>query len=663
VFAEGLRERGHMTALDPSLKPAGGSRDSTGRVDRGTLASIRRDQPEVPPADPAPEEQAAADRVLARYVGFRRDQLLPLLHDVHVETGWFSLELTRYLSQQLGVPFADLYGVITFYALFKTAPAGRTVIRVCKGVPCYLHGAYELGLRLQELLGVGAEEPAGDGGMQWEWFACLGQCERAPAMMVGETAVGNVTPEVLERLAKNQPPESGGPRQSRRAGPRSSGPPPSGEVHSIDPAAQLLLGRCGVVDPTSIEDYEAHGGFAALRQSLEMGPDWVIEQLTKSELTGRGGAAFPTGRKWAAVRAASGSPKYVILNADESEPGTFSNRKLLEEDPFSSVESMIIAGLAVGSSQGYAYIRGEYALAASHLQAAIDSARLHGYLGTNVLGTGQAFEIEIRRGGGAYICGEETSLFASLEGLRGEPRSKPPFPVNVGVFGKPTLINNVETLVNVMPILLMGGDSFAALGDSPASESRDFTGTKLFCLSGHIARPGVYEAPGGITLRELLELGGGVPADRNLQAVLMGGAAGKFVPREHLDTPLTPSALGPLGLTIGPGAVIFFDDTVDMWEVTRLIAEFFAEESCGQCVPCRVGTKRQVEILHRFTMGHGRRDDVQLLQDVGAAMIDASICGLGQTAAWAVLSALEVLPGPDSAGETGRGVQRTPGDP
>jgi NADH-quinone oxidoreductase subunit F len=627
-----------MTTLEP-------------RVDRGARAAIRREQPEVPPADPTPEEQAAADQAIARYPEFRRDQLLPLLHDVHAETGWFSVELTRYLSQRLGVPFAELYGVISFYALFKTAPAARTVLRVCKGVPCYLHGAYELGLRLQELTGLEPGEPVADGDLQWEWFACLGQCDHAPAMLVAEEPVGNGTPEMLESIVSRVDRTDLG-RTSRRADPRSSGPPPVPapdeggrplgdrpyESNRVD--TYLLLARCGVVDPGSIDEYEAHGGFKALRRAIDMGTEWVIEQLTRSGLTGRGGAVFPTGRKWAAVRAASGSPKYVILNADESEPGTFSNRKLLEEDPFASVEAMVIAGLAVGSAQGFAYIRGEYALAAERLQAAIDAARRRGYLGSNVAGSGAPFEIEIRRGGGAYICGEETSLFASLEGLRGEPRSKPPFPVNVGVFGKPTLINNVETLVNVMPIVLMGGEAFAASGDP------GLTGTKLFCLSGHVERPGVYEVPGGTTLRALLELAGGVPDGRSLQAVLMGGAAGKFVPLDQLDIPLTPTALGPLGLTIGSGAVIVFDDTVNMWEVTRLIAEFFAEESCGQCVPCRVGTRRQVEILHRFSLGHGRPGDEELLRDVGAVMSDASICGLGQTAAWAVLSALDVLPAP-----------------
>jgi NADH-quinone oxidoreductase subunit F len=301
---------------------------------------------------------------------------------------------------------------------------------------------------------------------------------------------------------------------------------------------------------------------------------------------------------------------------------------------------MAIAGLAVGSRMGYAYIRGEYALAARRLDAAIGAARARGILGADVLGSGQSFEIEIRRGGGAYICGEETALFNSLEGLRGEPRSKPPFPVSAGLFGKPTLINNVETLVNVLPILRVGGEEYAKIGVPT------MTGTKLFCLSGHIANPGVYEVAGGATLRELIALAGGVPHGRSLQAVLLGGAAGAFVPPEQFDMPLVPSALAPHGLTIGSGAVIVFDDTVDMWEVVRLTAEFFAEESCGQCVPCRVGTKRQVEILHRVVAGHGRPGDATLLRELGAAMTDASICGLGQTAAGAVLSALDLFPLP-----------------
>ncbi len=406
----------------------------------------------------------------------------------------------------------------------------------------------------------------------------------------------------------------------------------------------LLLARCGVVAPSSIADYEAHGGFAALRRAIQAGPEWVIDQVVRSRLLGRGGALFPMGRKWDAVRAAPGSPKYVVLNADESELGTFKDRKLLEEDPFALVEAMTIAGIAVGGTQGYAYIRGEYALAARRFQAAVDAARANGYLGPSVLGSSHAFDIDVRRGGGAYICGEETSLFNSMEGRRGEPRVKPPFPVTSGVFRKPTVINNVETLANVPHIVLMGGDAFAQIG------APTFTGPKLYSISGHIRRPGVYEVAAGGTLRELLELAGGMPDGSTLQAVLLGGAAGAFVPLDQLDAPLRPDVLGPLGLTIGSGAVMVFDTTVNMWDVTHQLAEFFAEESCGQCVPCRVGTRRQVEILERLTAGHGGSEDVALLQELGAVMTDASICGLGQTAASAVVSALRVFPLPAGAG-------------
>lgn len=406
----------------------------------------------------------------------------------------------------------------------------------------------------------------------------------------------------------------------------------------------LLLARCGVVDPGSIADYEAQNGYAALRRVVEAGPEWTLDQVTRSRLLGRGGALFPMGRKWEAVRAAPGARKYVVLNADESEPGAFKDRKLLEEDPFALVEAMTIAGLAIGGAQGYAYIRGEYALAARRFQAAVEAARAHGYLGASVLNSGKPFDIEVRRGGGAYICGEETALFNSLEGFRGEPRMKPPFPVTSGAFHHPTVINNVETLANVPHIVRMGGDAFAQIG------APTFTGPKLFSLSGHITRPGVFEVATGGTLRDLLDLAGGVAGGRALQAALVGGAAGSFMTPDHLDTPLLPETLTPLGLTIGAGSVVVFDETVDMWNVTRQLAEFFAEESCGQCVPCRVGTRRQVEILERMAAGESRPDDVALLRELGAVMTDASICGLGQTASSAVVSALNTFPLPAGVG-------------
>jgi NADH-quinone oxidoreductase subunit F len=330
----------------------------------------------------------------------------------------------------------------------------------------------------------------------------------------------------------------------------------------------------------------------------------------------------------------------VVCNADESEPGTFKDRVIMEEDPFALIEAMTIAGLATGSEQGYLYIRAEYPLATSRLQHAIDEARRRGYLGANVMNEGVTFDIELRRGAGAYICGEETALFNSIEGKRGEPRNKPPFPVQAGLFSKPTVINNVETLVNVPHILLAGGPAFAATGTSAS------TGTKLFCLSGCVTTPGLYEAPFGITLRQLIDRAGGVRDGRKLKAILLGGAAGVFVTPDELDMPLTFEGTRAAGATLGSGVIMLFDDTVDLHDIVLRIASFFRDESCGQCVPCRIGTIRQEEALHR--LGHSKSPgstdaDLVLMKDLAQVMADASICGLGQTAASAVQSAVKKL--------------------
>jgi NADH-quinone oxidoreductase subunit F len=389
-------------------------------------------------------------------------------------------------------------------------------------------------------------------------------------------------------------------------------------------STDFLLARCGRVDPSSLSAYVAAGGLGGLRRAREIGPQAVLEEVIASELVGRGGAAFPTGRKWAGVAAASG-PKYVICNADESEPGTFKDRKLLEEDPFATLEAMLIAGLAVGAHSGYVYIRGEYTVAAQRVQQAIEALDAAGELAN--------FSIEVRRGGGAYICGEETALMNSIEGKRGEPRSKPPFPTERGLFNQPTLINNVETLANVPLIVERGGAWFRSIGVP------GLVGPKLFCVSGHVQKPGVYEVPGGTPLREVLdEHARGVAGD-TFQAVLLGGAAGTYVMPAQFDTPLDYQSLRTIGASIGSGGIIAFNESVDMWDMVRRFAEFFADESCGQCVPCRVGTVRQVEILHRLH-GSPRGADADLLIDLGQAMQSASICGLGQTAATQVLSAL-----------------------
>jgi NADH-quinone oxidoreductase subunit F len=449
-------------------------------------------------------------------------------------------------------------------------------------------------------------------------------CERAPAALITHSAaraaqqLGHVRVTDVPSLVETS--------HDGRATPAHIGGTHLRLLRRI--ALRQAQGDSGI----SIEAYRAHGGYRALRRALELGPDGVIAEITASKLVGRGGAAFPTGRKMEAVARASAHPHYIICNADESEPGTFKDRVLMEHDPFAIVEAMTIAGIAAGCERGYFYVRGEYPIAAERLQHAIDEARKHGFVGEDIMGRGVRFEIEVRRGAGAYICGEETALFNSIEGKRGEPRNKPPFPAQAGLFGKPTLVNNVETLACIPDIITEGGEAFAAIG-TPGS-----TGTKLYCVCGTVKHAGLYEVPFGTTLRELIDLAGGVRDGRALRAVLLGGAAGTFVGPESLDLPLTFEATRQAGTTVGSGVVMLFDETIDMSRIVHRIAAFFRDESCGQCVPCRVGTVRQEEAL--------QRGDVALINEIARAMRDASICGLGQTAANAVESAfsLRILP-------------------
>ncbi len=574
----------------------------------------------------------------------RRDLLLPALHALQDRVGQISQPGLNYVCRRLAVPPAEAYGVATFYALLTTTSRPRAVAHVCDDIACRLAGAEAICADLERRLG-----PPGsprDGDVTWLRSPCLGRCERAPAALytiAGEVPVRESTAPVdaasiVARLERGASRRSGGDQTNGHAR-DAAGPAVTDSVPQAGSPDLRLLRRVGVVDPTSLEAYLGSRGFVALQEALAMGGEAVIREVGDSRLVGRGGAAFPTGRKWAAVAAQAAQPHYVVCNADESEPGTFKDRVLMELDPFSVIEAMTIEGFAAGASKGYLYVRGEYPLAESRLRGAIDSARSAGFLGPSVAGSDFAFDIEVRRGAGAYICGEETALFESIEGRRGEPRNKPPFPTDVGLFGKPTVVNNVETLVNVLAILEDGpggGARFATIG------TPDSTGPKLFCLSGHVTRPGLYEVPFGTTLRELLELAGGVPGNRSIRAILLGGAAGTFVGPDALDTPLTFEGTRAVGAALGSGVVMVFDESVDLVGTLRRIAAFFRDESCGQCVPCRVGTVRQEEILARLADGvavRSRDEELALLADIGQAMRDASICGLGQTASSAIESA------------------------
>ena len=606
--------------------------------------------------NPSPEERQAVDSVLGQpesawkggvrnerdghsavrehALGARRHQLLPVLHAIQSHLGWITPSALNYACQRLDIPPADAYGVACFYGMFSVTPRPRRVLHVCDDIACMTHGADELCTRVEQQLGPPGST-ALNGQATWYRSPCLGLCERAPAALLtvageesGEKVFAPTNPGALVTALE----------ESEAA--KASAPPDFFDANvSVPQASQgdhsslMLLRRIGRIDPGSIDDYRAHGGYEALRRALDLGGSWVVREVSISRLVGRGGAAFPSGKKWDPVN----QPQYLVCNADESEPGTFKDRVVMEGDPFSLVEAMTIAGCAIGCKRGYLYLRGEYPLAGERLAHAIKIARDRGFLGNDIMGRGIHFDIEIRRGAGAYICGEETALFNSIEGWRGEPRNKPPFPTQVGLFGRPTVVNNVETLINVLLIVHEGGERYAAIGTHGSA------GPKLFCLSGHIARPGVYEVPFGSTLRELIEIGGGVAGSGRLKAVLLGGAAGAFLSPDELDTPLTLEGTRAVGATLGSGVVMLFDDTVDLRKILVRIASFFRDESCGQCVPCRVGTVRQEELLRRLDNARpiGSVDEeISMLKEVGQVMRDASICGLGQTASSAIESAL-----------------------
>lgn len=553
------------------------------------------------PVGPSEAEREAVDALLGALpdesgadARGRRHLLLPALHAVQERVGWISAGAANYIGERLTVAPADVYGVATFYDLFSTEPREPVVAHVCDDIACLCAGAQALCAELES------------SGVAVKRSPCLGLCDRAPAALVvraGESPSAMQMAPVTAAAVRDA------------IGDEALAT--SGAATHVGGSEVRLLRRIGRVDPESLSDYRAHGGFEALQRAFELGPEETAAEIATAKLLGRGGAAFPAGQKMQAVAAAPARPHYLVCNADESEPGTFKDRVLMEGDPFALIEAIRIAAFAAGCERAYIYLRGEYPLAARRLEHAIAQTRSAGLLGN--------LEIELRRGAGAYICGEETALFNSIEGKRGEPRSKPPFPAQAGLFGKPTLINNVETLVNMLPILLEGGAPYAQIGTAQS------TGTRLFSLSGAIAQPGLYEVAHGTTLRALIELAGGFAGEGSLQAILLGGAAGVLLGPEALSLRLTFEDARAAGATLGSGVVMLFDGRVDLEAIVRRIARFFRHESCGQCVPCRIGTVRQEEALERRNFS--------LLGEIGSVMRDASICGLGQTASSVVESA------------------------
>ena len=400
---------------------------------------------------------------------------------------------------------------------------------------------------------------------------------------------------------------------------------------------RIVLKNCGLIDPENIDEYLAFDGYKALEKVLfSMSPEEVIDTIKASGLRGRGGAGFPTGLKWEFTKKAVGDQKYVACNADEGDPGAFMDRSVLEGDPHTIVEAMAIAAYAVGANKGYVYIRAEYPIAVKRLQKAIEQAREYGILGQNIFGTDFSFDLEIRLGAGAFVCGEETALMESVEGHRGEPRPRPPFPANKGLFGKPTLLNNVETYANITQIILNGSEWFASIGTEKSK------GTKVFAVGGNINNVGLVEVPMGITLREIIyDIGGGIPNGREFKAAQTGGPSGGCIPAEHLDTPIDYESLSAIGSMMGSGGLIVMDDSKCMVNLARFFLDFTVDESCGKCPPCRIGTKRMHEILTRLTEGKGEEGDIEKLERLAMNIKRSSLCGLGQTAPNPVLSTLK----------------------
>jgi len=536
--------------------------------------------------------------ILKPYIPLGRSGLLPALHDVQKHYGWLPQDVAAQVAVALTIPLADVHGVVEFYSLFYNHPVGKKMIRVCTDMACAIKGADELLRHLCSHHGIEPGQTTPDGARTIERSSCLGLCEQAPAVLYDDEAETFIDFETGDF-------ELGSPRSL------------------VYGTTRLLTKNCG--DKTT--SLAAYGEYSALKKARKMKPMDVIAEIKTAGLVGRGGAVFPTGIKWEGAANASGDEKYIICNADESEPGTFKDRVLLLDDPHLTIEGMCIAAHAVGARKGYIYLRGEYPYILPVLKNALIEAREAGYLGT-------FFDIEIKLGAGAYICGEETALFESIEGKRGFPRIKPPFPTTHGLFGKPTAINNVETLCNVPLIIAWGAEEYRKHGTEKSP------GTKLFCLSGDVEKPGLYEVPFGVTLREILEMAG---CD-TFQAILFGGAAGVFVTPEYLDVKLAFEDLRAAGLALGSGAITVFDESRDLRDVLSRIGKFFAHESCGKCYPCQIGTQRQMEILDRIKGRKMKAGDSKRLQDVGWTMTDSSLCGLGQTAATAVLSALKEFP-------------------
>ncbi len=550
------------------------------------------------------------DEIITHYPADRkRAAVLWVLHLLQEHDGALGKEQVEWTAAKLGLQPINVWELVTFYPMFTEKPRGKFHIKVCRTLSCQLAGSDELLKRLKDsdLFTVSTVE-------------CLAACGTAPVMMINDEHFDNVTPERLDKIIEDI---------------RRTGTLPQQPIAKPLPAhpleKRILLANLTKPGYTgSLADYEREGGYQALRKAQGMKPEEIVKEVKDSEIRGRGGAGFPCGLKWSFLAKGTGKPIYLVCNADESEPGTFKDRQLIHYDPHQLLEGILISCYAVGAKVAYIYIRGEMPYGAKILSNAIEEARAKGYVGNGI-------EIYVHRGAGAYICGEETGLIESLEGKRAYPRIKPPFPAVVGLFGCPTVVNNVETLSNVPHIVKHGAAWYKAMG-VPGS-----TGTRLVCVSGPVKRPGYYEFEmGKVTMRQLIEdLCGGLKDGKKLKCVIPGGSSMPVLKADNLDVPLDFESLRKAGTLAGSGGIIVISEDVNIVDATLNVAQFYAHESCGQCTPCREGTLWMEKMLHRMKAGHGRPEDVDLLWDVADNIDGKTICPLGEAAAWPVKAFLK----------------------
>jgi NADH-quinone oxidoreductase F subunit len=604
--------------------------------------NLRRNRAQAPVTSPlgpcvsAPTVQIKPEicNRLLTTIGFYRDEpgpLLPVLQEAQEILGYIPVSMQEVIAGELSIPGSDIFGTMSFYSMFTWKPKGKYIVRMCQSPPCHINGAEDMLQALQEELGVPAGQTTPDGLFTLELSACLGVCEVAPAMQINALVFGNLTREKIRHILADH-------RAGKVANYRKL-PYSTRDFREFKPSPHepVLMDNVGVVDPMDIQTYLGRGGYQALKKAVtSMTPEEVVEEVKTSGLRGRGGAGFPTGLKWSFTRPLTVTPKYIICNADEGEPGTIKDRYLMEGDPHKILEGMAIAGYAVGASQGYIYCRGEYFLSQCHLEKAINQATGQGYLGDGLFGTDFSFNVEVRSGFGCYICGEETALIESIEGKRGYPRLKPPFPGVAGLRGCPTIVNNVETLASVPAIINRGGAWYKALG------TQDTSGTKIYQIIGHVKTPQIVESPVGMPLRELIDIyGGGLLPGRRFKMCQTGGASAGLVTAESLDVAMDYGSLAKAGGALGSGTMLVMDDSTCVVDFLRAVAVFFEHESCGQCTPCREGTRRLLQTITRICQGGGQEEDLASLERLAATLMDASFCPLGQSAGVPLMSALK----------------------